>query len=152
MYLNKFIKPVYEVKVDGVTILTIWKNDDAHLKNPWQDLVLPNVQVENVPTGLKFDLGETHSLSRLEINYKDTKKCAALTSGYVELSSDGEHWNRLPEVLPEEWRVAALGEQPKNGHFIEPFVGQFARFIFLSLTPEDTCLKQLMNFRIYVFK
>jgi len=31
-YVNKFLNPVYEVKVDGVPILKIWKNDFQHTK------------------------------------------------------------------------------------------------------------------------
>jgi len=152
MYLRKFIKPVYEVKVDDVSILTIWKNDEVHLKTPLPESLVPNTQVEKIPTGLKFDLGQVYSLSRLELSYADSRNCSALTSGYVEISSDEKLWQRLPEVLPEEWRIAVLGEQPMNGHFIEPFVGQQARYIFLSLSPEDTCLKNILNFKLYVFK
>ncbi len=31
-YLETFVKPVYEVKVDGVVIAKIWKNDSTHTK------------------------------------------------------------------------------------------------------------------------
>lgn len=150
MYLRKFLKPVYEVKVDGVSILTIWKNDETNLIRPWKEKLYSDVIVKKTPVGLRFRLGEARELSRLEIRYS-VKNCTALTSGYVELSQDGEHWNRLPEVLPEEWRIAALGEQPKDGYFVEPFVGQPARDISVSLTPEDTCLRNITDFKLYVF-
>ena len=32
-YVNNFLKPVYQVEVDNVALLKIWKNDAAHLKN-----------------------------------------------------------------------------------------------------------------------
>lgn len=151
MYLRKFLKPVYEVKVDEVSILTIWKNDEAHLINPWQEEIYSKVKVKKTNVGLRFSLDEAKELSRLEIEYAD-RNCVPLASGYTELSPDGEHWNRLPEVLPEEWRIATLGEQPKGGHFIEPFVGQTAQDISLSLAPDNTCLRNITDFKLYVFK
>lgn len=151
MYLRKYLKPVYEVKVDGVSILTIWKNDEAHLMKPWQETLLTRTTVKKTSVGLRFNLGEARELSRLEVSYTESN-CSTLTSGYVEITKDDEHWTRLPEVLPEEWRVAALGEQPKNGFFIEPFVGQLASQISISLTPDDTCLRNITGFKLYVFE
>ena len=148
MYLNKFIKPVYEAKVDGVAILNIWKNDNEHLISPWKEEKIKNVILIPTQTGLKFDLGNAYSLSRLEITYNNLD-CPKLTSGYVEVSADEKSWERLPGVLPEDWRISAMGEQPKDGKFIEPFVGQMARYVHVSLTPEDTCLKSIKDFDFY---
>lgn len=37
LYLEKFLQPVYELKVDGAVIGVIWKNDAAHTKPQFQN-------------------------------------------------------------------------------------------------------------------
>lgn len=150
MYLEEFIRPVYQVAVDGVPILKIWKNDEAHLKKPVDEKQDLEVSFEVKDFGLRFDLGEVRELSRFEIEYQE-ERCRPLLSGYIQISQDGISWERLPGTLPDDWRIAVLGEQPKDGYFIEPFVGQKARFIDLVLSPQDTCLKKVKSFKVYYF-
>lgn len=147
-YLERFVEPVYEVKVDGVSILKIWKNDKEHLKEEYKEKLLSGVVFEKKPWGIRFDLGKTNKIWRLEIDYSQ-KYCEPLLFGYTQISKDGKDWQRLPGVLPDDWRISLLGEQPKNGKFIEPFVGQNVRFIDLAVSPGDTCLTKINNFRIY---
>lgn len=149
-YLERFIEPVYEVKVDGVDILKVWKNDQAHLKVDDDEKLLEGVVFEKKPWGMRFNLGEIRKLSRLEIDYLEGY-CKPFSSGYVQISKDGKEWQRLPGVLPDDWRISFLGEQPKDGKFIEPFVGQEARFIDLVVSPADTCLTKVKDFEIYAF-
>lgn len=151
MYLEKFIWPVHQIKVDGVPILTIWKNDDQHLKEKWEEAMAQKVNLNKTESKLIFDLGEKRALSRLEIDY-DQRNCAPLKMGQVSVSSDGVVWQGVPGVLPDDWRIAELGEQPKNGKFIEPFVGQLAQYIELFLSPMDTCLKNVEEVRLYYFR
>lgn len=61
-YLENFVKPVYEVIVDGVAVAKIWKNDTAHTNvggNRWivkaKELVVrPAVALEKVRTDVLF--------------------------------------------------------------------------------------------------
>lgn len=147
-YLENFVEPVYQAAVDGIPVLKVWKNDDAHLKLDWKEEVLANVVVKKSESGLMFDLRKVYKLSRLEINYNGVN-CDKLSSGVVRISKDGKKWENLPGVLPNAWRISALKEQPADGHFIEPFVGQEAGFIDLVLTPEDTCLKSVRSFKVF---
>lgn len=149
-FLETFVKPVYEVKVDNVGILKIWKNDKSELAFDPKEQVQDNASLEKLDSGLKIDLGKIHHLSRLEIHYSENN-CQPLSEGIVRISQDGKNWQSLIGVLPRYWRVAALQEQPANGGFIEPFYGQSARFIDLILSPEDTCLKNVEDFKIYYF-
>lgn len=149
-YLEMFLTPVYEVKVDGVGILKIWKNDKEYLKVDVKEEVLENVVLIKDDKGLTFNLGEAKKLSRLEIQY-DEKDCTKLKSGVVQLSINGKDFGQQWGTLPGQWRVAALGEQPQQGHFIEPFLGQEVKIIRLVLSPTDTCLKNIKNFKIYYF-
>lgn len=152
MYLEEFISPVYQVVVDEVPILKVWKNDESHLKRPWAEELSQEASIKKgeIDGELIFDLGIYQRLSRLEIDYND-KDCAPLKSGWVNISRDGDDWDVLPGRLPQSWRISFLGEQPKDGRFIEPFVGQEARFIRLHLMPTNTCLLRVKDFKIYHF-
>ncbi|KKQ95745.1 MAG: hypothetical protein UV74_C0013G0352 [Candidatus Woesebacteria bacterium GW2011_GWB1_43_14] len=150
MYLEKFIDPVYQVTIDGVAIFKIWKNDSEHLKFNWSEKLSNEAKVQKENNRLIFDLSEPRPLSRLEIDYSE-ENCSLMNEGYVQISVDGNKWQRLPGILSEEEaKIPALGPQPKNGHFIEPFVGQEARFIEIKM-PEKTCLGNLRHFDIYYF-
>lgn len=151
MYLRKFLEPVYEAKIDGVPVVTVWKNDKEHLKTKYQESVIQGVKLTKGNDYLLFDLEKERQILRLETTYGEGA-CEPLAVGYVEISKDGNEWERLPGVLPKEWRIASLGQQPSGGRFIEPFVGQEARFIRIVLNPASTCLKNISNFSVFEFK
>ncbi len=147
-YLEKFIKPSYQVVVDGVPILKVWKNDQAHLKAKWEENKIENAIVKKYGWGLRFDLQDVYKISRLEINY-DQQNCSKLDSGYTEISKNGSDFVKLPGVLPDAWRISFLKEQPRNGNFNEPFTGEEARYIDLFLSPSDTCLMKIEKFDVF---
>lgn len=152
MYLDRMIEPVYEIKIDGVPILKIWKNDEAHLKPGWEkESVLNNIHFDKNGKGVSFDTEQVVKLSRLEIEYDDTN-CPELSWGYFMVSKDGETWERVPGVLPEEVRIKTLGTQPANGGFIEPFVGQEARYINLYISPSNACVAQIESVKLFHFE
>ncbi len=150
-YLDKYINPVFTADVDGVSVLNVWKNDKNHLKTSIDEELVKGVNMIHTKFGLTFDIGKSVKLWRLEIDYKDTS-CKPLVEAHDETSNDGNSWKKIRWTLPEDWRISYLGEQPKKGHFIEPFVGQDARFVNLFLNPLDTCLSQVTNFKIYKLK
>ncbi len=152
MYLNKMIEPVYEITVDSVPILKIWKNDKTHLKSEWSnEEVLDNLKFTKTDNGVSFDIGQQVKLSRMEIEYDDSN-CPELDWGYLMVSADGETWKRIPGVLPEEVSIEVLGKQPKNGKFIEPFTGQVARYINFFVSPGNTCVTQIKSIKLHHFK
>lgn len=151
MYLEKFIKPVYQVEVDGVAILKVWKNDQEHLKSSVAEEIEKQAVIKKTEYGLMVELPEERQLSRLLVNYKQDN-CKPLLSGFVQISKDGQKWQTLPGVLPVSWRISALKEQPRDGKFIEPFVGQSAKFINLNLNPANTCLTQIEEYQLFYFK
>ncbi len=151
MYLEKFLNPVFKSSVDGVDIIRVWKNDQEHLKGPWKEELEAHAAYKVTNLGITIDIGQTREISRLEIDYVDGD-CSRMTYGLVQISEDYKNWIRLPGDLPEDWRISSMGEQPKNGKFIEPFVGQSARYIDLTLTPKNTCLKRVKNVRVYYFE
>jgi hypothetical protein len=147
-YLDKFLNPVYEIKVDDVSILKIWKNDDQHLKKVWSERIVPGVTWQKINSSIRFDLHEKINISRLEVSYKEAN-CKPIEVGYVQVSIDGKKWQRMIGNFPGDWKIGVLGEQPKNGHFIEPFVGQEARYIDVIVSPANTCLENVTSYKVY---
>ena len=150
MYLEGFLTPVYETSVDGVSILKVWRNDEAHLKRSVEEELVSMVQ-EKTDFGVRLELNEPRSLSRLELKYSE-KNCNPVLGIYVQISLDGKSWARLPGSLPEDWLIPEIGEQPMGGGFIEPFVGQEVKYIDLVMSPVDACLSQVLSSKLYVFK
>lgn len=150
-FLENFVQPVYQVKVDGVGILKIWENSNSKLGFDPKETSISEVQMQKYENGLRFDLGREYNLSRLEISYSEMN-CQPLKSGVVRISTDNDKWQTLVGVLPKYWRIGVLGQQPKNGNFIEPFYGQQARYIDLVLSPISTCLKQILKYKIFIYK
>lgn len=151
MYLEKFIEPIYEVRVDDIAVLKVWKNDSEHLKIDVKENLLPGVSYKKDKNHLIFDLKSLQSLSRLELKYNDFA-CKPLQNGSAYLSKDGVDWVQLPGPLPDDWNIGAIGIQPKNGSFITPFVGQQARYIKLNLNPTGTCLLNVTSYKMFVFE
>src|SRR3989344_2980124 len=102
-------------------------------------MVTADIDYTKKGNGLLFDVGKVVKLARLELAYDETS-CPEIEYAYLEVSRDGEIWERIPGVLPEEMRVRVLSKQPSNGQFIEPFVGQEARYIHFILSPANTCV------------
>lgn len=142
MYLRKFLVPVYEDKVDGVPVVTVWKNSDEYLKAPWNEVEVEGVTYETTKEGVVFDLHSPVALSRLELTYDQTS-CELMTNGYIKISVDGSNWQSLPGSLPRDWLIPVLGQQPTDGGFIYPFTGQITRYITLVSTPADSCVTQI---------
>ncbi|MFA6073839.1 MAG: glycosyltransferase family 39 protein [Candidatus Woesearchaeota archaeon] len=150
MYLHKFLNPVYEAKVDGVSVVTVWKNEDKYLKKPWVEKFDNKVLLTKNDEGLIFDLGEIKNISKLEINYNQYS-CPEMEYGNARISVDGKVWQGLPGSLPNDWLISSMGKQPRDGSFIYPFTGQNVRYVNLLMTPSDTCLKNIRNFKLYYF-
>lgn len=151
MYLEKFIDPVFEAKVDDTAILKIWKNDKEHLKKQYSlEKKAENIIVKKETGAILIELKEVVPLSRLDITYNQNA-CTPLTSGMVQVSADGKNWITSPGILPEDWRLPVIGEQPKNGKIIEPFVGQEAKHIRFFVSPDTACLKNVRSASVYYF-
>ncbi len=151
MYLEKFINPVYQIKVDDTAILKIWKNDEKYLRSEYTNEKKHTDVAFRKDLGiLTFDLKSVVYLSHLDIVYGQ-KNCESLTGADVQTSIDGKIWITAPGRLPDDWRLPIIGEQPKNGKMVEPFVGQEARYIRFLLAPENTCLKNVLSADVYYF-
>jgi hypothetical protein len=90
-YLNVAMIPVYEVKVDGVAIAKVWKNDLAHVKPEFLNtkIVTPKISVEKEKKNLILTLPSINKVMQVTIQ-QPIKNCTPLHTGYVTLSEDGK--------------------------------------------------------------
>lgn len=149
-YLERFLEPVYQAQVDGVSIVKVWKNDVAHTRSGYLKEVPIEVQVIKNSRGFTLDLGKVHHLSKVEAKF-DNSDCQKLKSAFSQISEDGKSYKRLPGVMPkEDWNVATYGEQPKEDSFIEPFAADSARYIEYVIFPEKACFKNITDLKVYI--
>ncbi len=148
LYYDTYLNPVYEVKVDGVTLLTIWKNDREHLKKGFEK------EIEYIPSNIKIDkniltvdLGKEVVLTKIKISHSDVN-CDKQKGGYVMLSLDKTNWKQEPETIdypqiPVQW----LGVDKNT--FVFLFVAKKMRYLYLDTQMTNSCT--LKNAKISLF-
>ena len=101
-YVEKFLDPVYEVKVDGVAIAKLWKNDLEHTKPEMrrgETVYTGQLEVMLEGGSLETLAKEILTLTRLKVEYGNFDSCTSL-KGIVEVSGDGEIWQKEPDPVP----------------------------------------------------
>lgn len=94
-YYDKYLYPVYEVKVEGVTIFKLFKNDLKHTKPGFvKEEQVNNVKVDQNEQSIKITLPKELVLSSLNLYYDIPNKCKVISDGYFITSKDGEIWKR----------------------------------------------------------
>lgn len=152
-YLETTINPVYEIKVDGVPIAKIWKNDIEHTKENFvNERRLYDFSIIKTQSGFRVDLNGVYKVSKLKASF-NTLNCEELTYAYSQISEDGSNWSRLPGTMPgEDWNTTAFGSQPSGSSFIQPFAAEKTRYIDYIVFPQNACIKDINNLEIYIFQ
>lgn len=138
-YLDNFLDPVYEVKVDDVTLLKVWKNDPAHARNNFgEEISFKEGKLKLEGNVLIIDMESDIYLTRLYINH-NKKDCNLNRLGYVSTSLDGFTWSQQSD--PISYPQMSESKINPNGHdFFFLFAGKKARFIKVSIDGEKPCL------------
>ena len=137
-YLDTFLDSVYEVKVDGVAIIKVWKNDLKHTKLGFEkekNYPVNSVLIENGQ--LKIQLGSEIYLTRLYVNY-DQEDCQNKKNGNVATSIDGVSWQNEPDPISYPQMLGS--HINTQGDFFFLFAAKPAKLIVLNLADKDSCL------------
>lgn len=130
-YINKFLEPVYEVKVDDVAIAKVWENDIEHTKKEYQkdEIKYPGkIEVRKEDKSLLFKLENEVILTRMVLSY--TADNCNLYTGAILTSKDGFYFNKEQDRFPTE----QVTERKKNADTIYfYFAGIEAKFIKIVL-------------------
>jgi hypothetical protein len=95
-YYRQYVKPIYEVKVDNVPILKIWKNDKEHTYPGF--LTTKEVESKLLWDGktkdVIFDFDKLVVLERFSLNFESScKEALGGKEQKIYYSVDGYHWN-----------------------------------------------------------
>lgn len=143
-YLERFLIPVYEVKVDSVPILKIWKNDYEHTKREFrkEEKEIENIMVKKeVGEGrVVIDFSRVVRLTKITVTFAE-ENCVIPKGGKIRISKDGNNWETLPISFLEfpgfGWWFKPHMEKGKLQYL---FAADEARYVRFSKNTEDSCL------------
>ena len=139
-YLERFLVPVYQVNVQGVPILKIWKNDLAHAKTGYGRERSLRVDKYHYKDGkMLIELAKPLNLTRLYISNQEAG-CKPKFDGSLSLSLNGKNFRQEPETLAyPQMSANKLGINPDKTFFFL-FPGKEARFILITGVDNVSCL------------
>lgn len=148
-YLNNFLIPVHQEKLDGIPILTIWKNDIEHTRENYKNEVLIKEDPYHYITGntLFIDFGEIYNPTKIAIEFD--KNCIKDPDGSIQISKDAQSWITLENSLSSQFLLpfpAYIGENQYILYLVES--GRYMEFNF---TSDNSCFKSVRNIKVYGF-
>jgi hypothetical protein len=149
-YVHAFLKPVYEKKVDGVPIVSVWKNDmeDATTLYDYAKEVRMIPHIEPVAgNDVVLDFGGVHRIKRLEMKTTNPGCAIAINSAYAFLSVDGIFYSRMLNVS-SDFSLAATAYVSQGAYI---FTGQPARFIRFYSFSNSYCDLSTVNYSVVTF-
>lgn len=140
-YVQEMLEPVYEVKVDGGSILKIWKNDLEHTKVKFRKKEVP--YSKGFDTSLegrviRISLSEEVYLSRILVSFTPLKGCVPLKSGSIETSRDGQNWRGEKDPLPYD-QLGRPAELSANS-FRVMFAAREAKYLKIFADNLNSCI------------
>jgi len=143
-YYEVFMNPIYEVKVDGVPILKIWKNDLQYVKPEYKtEINYHPISVEQRKTALGsqlfIDLGKEINLTRVTVRHNTNNCQQQSAAGYISLSSDSKKWIREMEPINSP-QVPTNVINWSDSNFVFLFAAKKARYIIVDPQIKNACL------------
>lgn len=147
-YVRRFLRPVYEIKVDGTPILAIYKNDQAHLNSLFaKETTLSNSTFRVAGSGkagfIDIDVGKETRVARILL-----KNAPAGCQSQNNFSSVDEVVSFMPESPGGDFRPAehnfGLNEKRDlgGGRVEYLFPAERARRIRIFLTGDRSCFRR----------
>lgn len=99
LYLDRFLEPVYELNIDGVSLLKIWKNDLAHTRSAYakeKEVTIRAVEGGVSDGYLHINLSAPARITKLVIDHRDTD-CTVQGSGEILYGLDSDKVLRAPD-------------------------------------------------------
>lgn len=147
-YYETFLYPVYEVLVDGVPLLKIWKNDLNHTKPGYErEIVIEPSFVGVEQQKMKISFEKPILLTRLIVSYFNEGCWGRIEDGFIAVSQDGENFVREPSpIYDPESPEASPGMDEDT--FVYMFPARLARSITFSPQQSKSCI--LENYKVTV--
>ncbi|OGH19945.1 MAG: hypothetical protein A3D74_00720 [Candidatus Levybacteria bacterium RIFCSPHIGHO2_02_FULL_37_13] len=151
-FVEKFLEPVYEVKVEGVPILKIWKNAPEYIKKgidirseQREEILLASNEKEII-----IHLKAVKKLKRLEINFNGAECKKMFIDSSIYTSQDESNFVPMQERLNDPANEEIKRYKTEQAFL---FTGEKAKSIRLSpLRVSETCNFSDMNISVYSFE
>ncbi len=150
-YIEKFLEPVYEVKVDGVAIAKVWKNDLAHTKKVYvrkEKIYEGELLYKQKENSLIIELLNLQPLTRLRLNYTSASDCTK-PSGTLLISSDSINFNPKSDPYPTEF---VTEKNKKENTIYYYFNGDIVKVIKLNDVSSNSCIFQNPKAEIFILE
>ena len=152
-YVENFLYPVYELKVDGVPILKVWKNDIEHTRemSKKNEVELPNPLIDKTSDNqIMLDFGKIVPISRLYLFFNPLSGCLTPKAAFVKISQDGSSWTREKDPIP--FRQIKQKENI-SANEIEYFIaGKEARYASFVFENTNACPLNYTSAKALIFK
>lgn len=149
-YVNKFLEPVYEVKVDGVPIAKVWKNDLEHTKPEmrFKEIEYASmVLVDKNDFTITATLKEEALLSRIVISQGIPSGCSVM--GEVWTSVGDNNWIKENENLHSSQLPAKYNTSSVTTFY---FAARHAKAVKLVLDKSNTCIPNDPVIKFLIFR
>jgi hypothetical protein len=148
-YIHSFLKPVYELKKDGLVLATIYKNDKAHLKKSIEQVPIPNYSTQ-------FSQSPSPTMTiTFDKEYRVTRMFL-VGSKFQCLTSTGPFYDEILFFLPKNGPKTFYGVTDRkmpNPHLLEiDFDGEKAQQIQIVITNALSCFLTSNLAGVYALK
>lgn len=148
-YIERVLDPVYEVKVDGVAIAKVWKNDLKNSKPQFQKpekIILSKIIIDASAKSLVINLPSINYITRIELEYP-AENCTK-PSGAVSVSEDGTNFITEPDPYPNEFVTEPI---KKPNTIYQYFAVPKAKIIKFTDNSQNSCLLKYTNIEVRGF-
>ena len=139
-YLDSAVRPVYEVKVEGIAIAKVWKNDSSYVLPEYkiQKIIPAKINYYDKSDYIELIISRPEKIMQVSLTLP-TQGCEPASTGYVTTSSDGKAWAReVEDVARDQLSHSKLNGLESSFHFY--FFAREAKFIRFHTEDLDSCL------------
>ncbi len=149
-YLNNAMIPVYEVKVDGVAIAKVWKNDPIYVKPEFtkQKVISAKLISNTKNKTLEIVIPNNEQVMKIEIT-EPIKNCSALKTGYVTSTINEKSWVREGEDIAED-QLNRSELKKLTTTFEYLFMARNAKTFIFNTDSSDNCLLKATSAKITI--
>lgn len=153
-YLNTYLNPVYDLKIDGVSILKIWKNDKDYLKKGINlNETKEQIEAKGNEKEIIIGLNGKKNLKAMGLTFPSVECKEGMIGAKIYVSLDGEEYlEKVDEIngfTEEEMRKIKADSVGTNFFYLFP--GDEAKYI--KITPPDNypCELSDIDFSVFTF-
>lgn len=150
-YVDKMLKPVYEVKAGGVVIARLWKNDLANTYEEFNgsEVKLSNYQVKIQGKEINVIFEKEILLTQFFLHYKPDSICRTIYAR-VRTSINGKEWLEEKDALPSYEQVSVPNLPVNALSFF--FAARNAKYLKIITQDENSCLLNDPYFDIWTLE